>query len=498
MALTLQGSPDTLTPAYNPSIWYYSSTNYTQPGFRYYCIITDTATTTTLATYEIVPSPTPTGGSQLPVGYCELNLTKLLQNFVSSDYISTGVQLTPNSWYGYKVNVYEKYAAQYAFTTANLYGTNQTAIYNAGVSFPFIVGDQIVINQTSGAINPALQGIHTVVAPTDPVADPHNVYIDVPWTDLNAGTGVTTIAVGGSMIFSDYRSITTNPIGFSSAHYIFNGALPFLDWPGYGSGNYKMTAPSTRTKFLTSMPRSTFKVYTTQDARLNFANYFTPTSKTIIFTNDGGDVFSMTTATNVAGQAVIGANVGPTASPSLVSGTSPLIKPTTKYYTVAVYDNAGHRLSEEITYNIDRRCRIQEFEVLFMDRWGSFNSYSFELRGDLVHKNERTTYKKLAGGYRAIGGGHGYMYDPQDAGEVTTNVNHIETLTLNTNWMNDDMSVYFQELVTSPFTYLKVDTNTYIAVTVTNPQMVEKRAVDKKLIRYTIEVRYANPDMINI
>lgn len=488
MSVTVVAQPQTLQPGYNPSIWYFNSTNNWKPGFRYFAEVQGVGPLAgiVLGTYRLAPA--------LTTGYGVLDLTRLVKNFVSSDYLNTGVHLTPNSWMGYVIKVYEEYSIPFVYTNFTNPSGNLTALYDATNTMTFLPGDQINIAQNdNGVLNPVLQGIHTVIAPTDPTIDPNTVYIDVPWDTLSSGT------VGGSAIYADNRKTVVGTPPTAGPVYIFNGAVPFLDYPNWDASNYKMTSPSNRPMFLTSMPRKTFSVYETQDVRLNFANYFTGTSKVIYFTNDTGDILSVTTGTSVAAQAVIGANVGPTANPTtVVAGTIPLIKPTTKYYNVSVYDNAGHRLSEEITFNIDRRCKIQDFEILFMDRMGSLNSFAFELRGDVTNNNTKSTFKKLVGGYGIIGGGSGYTYNSYDTGEQVSNVNFNQTQQLNTNWMNDDMSLYFQELVTSPVTYLKVGTNTYVPIVVTNTNMVEKRQIDKRLVRYTIDVKFSNNANINI
>jgi hypothetical protein len=78
------------------------------------------------------------------------------------------------------------------------------------------------------------------------------------------------------------------------------------------------------------------------------------------------------------------------------------------------------------------------------------------------------------------------------------NVDFGKTQQLTTNWMDDASSLYFQELITSPVTYLKVDTNVYVAVVITDTSSVEQRQLDKRLIKYTINVRFANNETINI
>lgn len=480
MSVTLVGSPQALSPGYNPSVWYFNSTNKTQPGFRYYVEILNTSSVI-VATYRYVPAIT--------TGYAVVDLTKLLRNFVSKDSNTSKIQRVPNSWFGYVIKVYEEYQVPYVYQNYMTPDGILTELNATSNTHTFNVGDQIYVNQTDGgASRPMLQGIHNVISPT--ISGSSSVTIDTPWPG-------TVGTMGGSVTYADNRKTLSAVKYTSSTHYIFNGSLDFLSFRAYNMVDYDMSAGSAKVLFLTSMPRKNFYVYDTQDVRLNFANYLSG-SQDVYFENDSGDKFNTINATTQVSQAVIAVNCGPQCGlTNTLVGSTPLVKPTTKYYDVWVQSSSTQR-SEKIRFYIDRRCRIQEYEILFMDRMGSMNSFSFELRGDITNNNTKSTFKKLAGGLGTDAVGAAYAYATNDVGESTYNVDFYQTLSLNTNWLNDEMSVYFQELITSPVTYLKVAANTYVAVIVTTSSMVEKRQIDKKLIRYTIDVKFANNQMINI
>lgn len=481
MAITSVGNPQTLTPGYNPSVWYFNSTNKALPGFRYYVEIWNAAATTLLGTYRFVPAIT--------TGYAVVDVTKIMKSFLSADDSTSGIQLTPNSWTGYVIKVYDEYNTSFTYSNFVNPSGDLTALYHASNTHTFQPGDQINVSQTDGgALNPALQGIQTVIAPT--VSGTGYVYVDVSWATLASGT------MGGTVIYADNRKTISAVQLTTSAHYLFNGSVPHNEWPLWLDTDYKMTGASGTTKFLTSMPRK-FWITETQDIRLSFANYFTNDNK-LWFENDGGDLFQITTATVITGQAVIAANVGPQTTLTLLTGSAPLIKPTTEYYDVYVMFGAT-QVSEKIRFYIDRRCKIQDFEIAFMDRMGSMVSFAFQLRGDVTNTNDKSTYKRMPG-YLGTDAStnHAYTYLKVARGETVYNVNFNQTQSLNTNWMNDESSLYFQELITSPFTYLKIAANTYVPIVITTSSMVEKRQVDKRLIRYTIDVRFGNNQVINI
>lgn len=471
------GGPQRFQPAYNPNVWYFDALNKTKPGFRYLVEVLNTSNVI-VASYRYVPAIT--------TGYAVVDLTKILQNFVSFDDTTLGVQKVPNSWFGYYLKVYEEFSVPYVYDDYVNVSGDLTSLQSGSTTHNFNVGDQVTINQTdSGALKPMLQGLHTVIAPT--VAGTSDLYIDVPFSVVGAGA-----PIGGSVIYADNRKTISLVQHVSELNYVFNGAVPFVDFIDWDENDYIMDSASVSTKFLSSIPRL-FYVTPDQDIRLNFANWFSNTTKTIYFENDGGDKFSVTTGTLTMTEPVISASVGPTTTMgTTLVGTLPLIKPTTKFYDVWVVDGVT-QYSEKVRLYLDRRCNINDYEISFLDRMGSLGSFAFQLRDSVTGTNEKSTFKKLAGGLVS----DKYAYDSKATGEQSYNVEFKEQIQLTTNWMDDASSLYFQELISSPYTLLKAGTN-YVSVIVTTSTMKVERQKNKRLIKYTIDVKYSNNQNINI
>lgn len=436
------GGPQDLSPVYNPVVWYFDSINKTQPGYRYFVKVKEGATVIAQARYA--PAPT--------TGYAVVDLTRILKNFVSYPDTPTipAIALTPNSYLEYTIEVYDEYSVPFVYQDFDNNSGDLTSLEATSNTHNFVVGDLVTVSQTDdGALNPAIQGVHTVISPT--VAGTSILYIDVPFHVLAAGS------MGGSVIYADNRKTLSAVQYTSDVHVVFNGAVPFLDFPTWDADEYQMDAASTTTKFLTSMPRTGFYIYDTQDVVLNYAEWYN-NGLTIYFENDNGDKFSVTSA--LVNEPILAVSAGPnTTMTAIISGTAPLVKPDTLYYDVWTDDGGQH--SEKIRFYIDRRCRIEDYEILFLDRMGSELSFAFELRTQVTNNNEKSTFKKLAGGLSTDAVGDAYNYNTYDRGEETYNVNFDQVQQLSTNWMDDAASVYFQELVTSPLTYLKVAPETY-------------------------------------
>ncbi len=100
-----------------------------------------------------------------------------------------------------------------------------------------------------------------------------------------------------------------------------------------------------------------------------------PGTHKIIFTNDGGESFekSVSATDHVTGNAVGPNNSGPLTA---ISGTLPLIKTTTDYYEY-YYEHNGSQVTQSYRVNIDRRTQMQEYSIIFLDRYGSWGSFAF-------------------------------------------------------------------------------------------------------------------------
>jgi hypothetical protein len=135
-----------------------------------------------------------------------------------------------------------------------------------------------------------------------------------------------------------------------------------------------------------------------------------------------------------------------------------------------------------------------------MDRAGSWSSFAFTLREKRNITSEKKNYRKEFGYLDQNPSPNVWTYDLTDAGEVTYNVTTEKTYTLTTDWMNDGMSVYFEELITSPETYLKSDETggSFLRCIVLTNQVETQRSKNTKLINKTINIKLAVNENINI
>jgi hypothetical protein len=487
MAITLKAAPQRLTPAYNPVKYIYDSTNKNLGGFKYIFDIYASGTATKIAEYRVLPT--------YGTGYGEIDLSKLLQAKVSFDLDTTNdtSYAAPNSYYKYDVKVGEEYLTTTSYTSAL---TQYTTAPYAGrvqinVANTFVVGDQIVITQTGGgATNPNLEGLFSVL-----VATPTYIVVNSLWSQ------VVNANKDGDITYADGRRTITRDITTDVNNYVFNGALPWTEWPSWDENNYNLDSSSDR--FLTSCPLREFYVTLSQDLWMNAAYGFIPTgTHKIVFENDGGEIFEKALS---ASDFITGNAVGPNNLGSLtpVSGPLPLIKPTTQFYTY-YYEHNGSQVTDYYRVNIDRRWQDKEYSIIFLDRFGSWGSFAFTGRAYETGSVQREQYNMDVEGKIAS---TQWTYDLTERGYVNSYVSVENTIQLNTDWMTEDMATYFTELISSPYTYFKVsnydencdipESTKYISCNIVDTNYEYYKQRNKNLIRQSITIKLANNDIVN-
>jgi hypothetical protein len=448
----------------------YNSTNKNNLGFKYIFDVYESGTANKIAEYRVYP--------RFSDGYGEIDLSKLLQNKVSYDFDQTLIESDPatNSYYKYDLKVGEEFVTSNTYT-ANLDNNGGNVQITPTAAHTFVVGDQIILN--AGIANSAISGLWTVIA----VSGTTNFTINALFANVLNPTD------NGSVSYADNRKTVTRDIETALNKYVFNGAIPWANFRTYNEAEFIL--PDINARLLTNIPFQGFKVTETQDLWVNILNNF-DTTGFMVFGNSDGDIFSKPITDNaLITQVGVGANNYGTLT-ALV-GSLPLIKPTTTYYSF-VYTDASYNDSSLIyRIDIDTRCIIEPFEIAFLDRLGSFGSFAFQLRAYEQGDVNKQTYKQDVTGFTS---GGMWTYGTDEKGTRVINPTVTKTIQLNTNWLSVEMDNYFQELMTSPETYIKIN-GVYYACVINETTFEIARQKNKNLIKRTVTVTLSNQDSIN-
>ena len=479
MAMTKLAEPYSFTPAYNPIKFIYKSTNSNNLGFKYIYDIYESGTANKIAEYRVLP--------EFSTGNGIIDLTKLLQAKVTYNLKETAtVAYTAlNSYYKYDVKVGEEYLTSKTYTSplTNSGGNVQINVVNT-----FSVGDQVTINQADlGVANPQLEGLFTVISATA-----ISFVVNSLWSAIN------NINIDGTVTYSDNRKTIIRDITTDLNNYVWNGAFRWVDFPSYFPGEYQLNGANDL--FFTNQPLE-FSATLSQDiiAQVYSNNGLTDT---MYFKNSDGDIFTKNvTLGSVLGHVPVGPNNA--GALTVVSGALPLINPTTEYYEYW-YDRGAGQVSAKYRVNIDRRIRDEEYSILFLDRMGSWSSFAFTLANYETGNVTRELFSKDVQGYISAGA---WTYNTTDRGLTNVYTSVDKSIELNGNYMTEDMAAYFEELVSSPVTYIKYsnykedcDTPTsdrYISCNVTTSNFSIFKQKNKNLIRQSINITFANKDLVN-
>ena len=177
----------------------------------------------------------------------------------------------------------------------------------------------------------------------------------------------------------------------------------------------------------------------------------------------------------------------------MVSGSGALIEDDVDSYEYWYADSTGTQHSQKYQIILDRRCKINDFEVAFLDRRGTISSFGFQLRERLNGTVKKETYNQhIEGSVTALEWG----YEAQAQGHKVVNPRVDEIYELNTNYMNENESNYFAELVSSPFTAIKID-DVYYSCIVQDTGYEKQHAKNTTLIRKTVRVKLSVQDVVN-
>ena len=463
---TIIAQPQQLMPAYNPIKYIIDNTNKNEPGFRYIFSIypaTGSHTSATLvAQYRVLPV--------YGTGYGEQDISLLMQSLVT--YNETGISNavpynSSESWYQYDVDLGYEYIDNIDYTNSlqESGGGDVEIHFNA---HGFIVGDQVVIVQADGGVaNPTVEGLHTVL------------YADTNFFVINARWDTVTIdSINGNVTYADQRKTQVLDDEVIEDQEIFNGAynnninngdntpFPSNDYlsPGLLMTSNIQSINYPAATFLNAQFYYNLKVYAGYTYTVRFYDMSNTQIDAYLFIPASDGIYAVF--------------VGPTAL-------------VTEDYYIRIFYSAGNFGYYYFTY--DNRCTINDQQLIYLDRMGSWQSFAFQLRTYEKGQITREQYNQHIDGQVQSSQWVGV---PLQKGFRTYNTNVTKTFDLNTNWMGEYDAKRFQELLTSPQVYYYSD-NYFCACIVDATGFEVFSQKNKKLIKQSVTIKLAQQDPIN-
>lgn len=483
MALTIISTNQGLLSAgYNPLRYYVDSTNKNEKAFRYIVEVFHASTAIKIFEKKYAPRPVD--------GYAEVDISRDVQNYLSahipfgnSDFNNASEHVLK-----YDIKFGEEYIVAWNFSDY-VFNSGLTAFIQTPyvISPPVVIGDQIRVelDNVYNDFRDVLNGLFTVTLIIYSLSGDIAVRTNLPWI----GSGGAT---PGKIYCADNRKSRFLNLIVLGGKSTANIAIKLTEMNTFTGGDFSLSS-QTLGNFMTTAPKK-FTQNPSQDNWLAFWNNYNILTLRVTFENDLGDIAYRTINTTTAhGVVQIASGLGNMGVLTLLSGTLPIVKSNASNVKVYLTKTNGVGVSALRTFIIDKRCKISDYEIVFMDRFGTFSSFAMQLRAYEKGTVNRLSYNKQFG--NVVAGL--VVFNTFESGTTTYHVDDTKELSLNTNYMTDEESVYFDELLTSGYTYIKV-VDDYFACQVVETGYETQRAVNKPLIKKSVTVRYAVQNPVNV
>jgi hypothetical protein len=169
---------------------------------------------------------------------------------------------------------------------------------------------------------------------------------------------------------------------------------------------------------------------------------------------------------------------------------------TLDYYEVYAENAAGNKITETLRVNLlcPTLKGYEPIRLTWLNQWGVWDYYTFTMKSTKTISTKGSTYQQLAGTWNES------IYQPNGykGGKKAFRVNAMEKISMNTDFVNEAESEWFEELINSPEVYIlegyQTDPsfsslNTYVTpARLTTSNYTKKTVANDKLIQYTFEV----------
>jgi len=176
---------------------------------------------------------------------------------------------------------------------------------------------------------------------------------------------------------------------------------------------------------------------------------------------------------------------------------------TLESYTVQCFNSSNQALSESIKINLlcPNLKGYEPIRLTWLNQYGTWDYYTFNMKSSKMISTKGSTYQQLEGSWNDSS----YRIDSFRGGKKAFRVNATEKITMNTDFVNESETAWFEELINSPEVFIlngydaseaafstgsiNALLNTYvIPVRLTTSSYTRKTVANDKIMQYTFEV----------
>ena len=166
------------------------------------------------------------------------------------------------------------------------------------------------------------------------------------------------------------------------------------------------------------------------------------------------------------------------------------------FYTIRAEGSSGQNLSQQyrIYINCPTTKGFEPIRLTWLNQWGACDYYTFTMKSVRKLSTKSTKYQPLQGQWNR----GTYQIASHRGGKKTFRVNSSEMIKINTDFVTEEESAWFEELMNSPEVYIieqkQTDQthsalNQYVTpVTLKTTSYTRKTVANDKLIQYTFDI----------
>lgn len=453
--MTITQQPANYSPAYNEQVMEVTEAT-SHPNFRFYIEVKDYDSGVAITNpFRLPKKPNANNAT--------INLAPFTKSYITNELPTAGKTHAPNNYKRIKVEVGIEYTQSWQYddfqynSTAGLYYGNVKLVATTN-THSYVVGDQINVQQNAGYVNPAINGLHTVVA----VLSSKEIVIDLAFS-------VSGPAIGGVVTYSDNRkTLTKNLANFN--YYVYNGVMLSNDFKRLFTGNEFTTSPR---KIATNL-KNGIRVMEGFNSWLNLYTFNGLAPKWArITTNDGFVGNIEATVSYLSTMFYFGVDVSKMTS----SNRATVILPTTNKISFQFFNASDTAISEKIDLEVLQKCTPDLIEILFVDKYGSYLPFYFRRVNEQTSQVSKEQLTDVEGVDKVIGA------RSQRSWLLRTDVLNVQEVEL------------FNIMLSSPDVRMKIG-DYYERVIITTDSTTTARNSVRKTKELT--VRLASKDEVNI
>ena len=302
---------------------------------------------------------------------------------------------------------------------------------------------------------------------------------------------------------TDILDLVTNDFGYDTSRFYLNPRIV----GGEILGNWLTNAPTTQYANLSDY--GTLSMYSADlgvvgvptDLYRITTTYYDSSGTQIGFeyidnsdANGGFTTYGTTTNKQVMHLGCFPANLrnwSPTFTSLVTTGT---IKGG--HYTIRANNSSGNALLDIVTININ--CPTlkgyEPIRLAWLNQWGAWDYYTFTMKSAKTTSTKGSTYQQIEGTWNEST----YQVNGFKGGKKAFRVNATEKISMNTDFVSESESEWFEDLINSPEVYIldgyqsqaaNPALNQYATpVRLTTSSYTKKTVANDKLMQYTFEV----------